>query len=120
MRARFVRGLVPAGLVLSFVACGSFFTAPTPVAVTLTVSRSTVAVGQMTQLSALVLFTDSGVLIDVTPAATWQSANPGVAIVSATGVVTGVAAGMTTITATYVVTTIDQTATGSAPLTVSP
>lgn len=58
------------------------------------------AVGQTTQLTATEGLTD-GTTQDVTTQATWQSSNAGIATVSATGLVTAVALGEATITATF-------------------
>jgi len=55
--------------------------------------------GQTGQLTAEETFPD-GAKSDVTSAAVWRSSNPSVAFVSSTGLVTLVAAGVTTITAT--------------------
>ena len=76
--------------------------APTPsVSVTaITVTGSSPRIGQTSQFSAVASLSD-GTTRSVTSVATWQSSNPAVATVSASGTVTGVAAGDVDISATY-------------------
>lgn len=74
------------------------------------------------QFTATVTMTDSSTR-DVTNDAAWTSSSPDVATVSATGLVTAVAAGETTITATYQDTTDIATVTvaaGAQSLAVTP
>ena len=101
-------------------ACGaSSATAPstptsTPSAstvVSVAVSGSAPPVGATTQYSATATLSD-GTTQSVTSAASWSSSNNSVASVSASGVVTGVAAGDADITATY------QTIGGKARVTI--
>jgi len=61
---------------------------------------TTVASGTPTQLMATATFADGTAQI-ITNVATWQSSNPGAATVSSSGLVTWVATGSTTITASY-------------------
>lgn len=74
---------------------------PTPQS--LTVSRLTsdpLPAGLTSQLRAVVTLSDS-TNSDVTSSASWQSSAPNIATISSTGLVTAVAPGMTTLTATY-------------------
>lgn len=94
--------LVVALLVAAVMACKneSSPTAPSLGTVTVTGNGSLTSVGQTTQLTATANLSD-GSKQNVTTTATWQSSSPAVATVSGAGVVTAVAAGSTTITATY-------------------
>jgi hypothetical protein len=121
MRARpFGKLAVAVGLVMFTVACGQSTTAPTTMP-SLAVTGATVAVGQAAQLKATTSFSGNPTQ-DVTTQAVWQSANTGVATVSATGVVTGVAPGTTMVTATYqmLIAQTYQPIAGSAAITVAP
>jgi uncharacterized protein YjdB len=81
--------------------------APVPVAtVTVSPASSSPLVGATVQLSATLRDASNNVLTG--RAVTWASANPSIASVSSTGLVRGVAAGSTTITAT------SETKTGTA------
>jgi len=101
---------VCASLCLTVAACGSDSPAPTPVAPTPTTSavqvRATgdatgpLEAGQTRQLAATAT-QSTGVTSDVTQQATWQSSAPGVATVSAAGLVTAVAEGQVEISATF-------------------
>jgi uncharacterized protein YjdB len=71
------------------------------------VSGTSPAIGAGNQFTAMARF-DDGSIQDVTRQATWTSSNSDLATVGADGVVTGVAAGVVTITARY------QNLTGSA------
>jgi uncharacterized protein YjdB len=74
----------------------------TPSATTLSISvnQVVIGIGGGQQLVVTASMTD-GSLPNVTGSATFVSANPAVATVSTTGIVTGVSAGSTTITVTY-------------------
>ena len=86
---------------------------PRPVsAVIVSPGQVTIFAGQTVQLSAIVT-DDRGQVLTGHPV-TFSSSNPQVATVSATGVVTGVAPGVTTITA------ISEGGTGTATVTISP
>jgi|SRR5579864_742724 len=85
------------GLAIALSGCS---TAPSATVVSVTVTGPTVGVGLTAQFTATANMSD-GTTQNVTTAAAWQSSNPAVATVSALGVVTGVAGGQTTITATY-------------------
>lgn len=81
--------------------------APAPVAtVSVSPASSTFLVGATVQLSATTRDANNNVLTG--RVVTWASANPGIASVSSTGLVSGVGAGSTTITAT------SETKTGTA------
>lgn len=73
---------------------------------------SPLTVGQSAQYSAVASLSD-GTTSNVNGQSQWSSSNPGVATVSSTGNVTAVAAGQTTISATY------QGKSGAVPLTVN-
>jgi Big-like domain-containing protein len=73
---------------------------PTVTAVAVTGGGNLTAAGQTSQLTATATFSD-GSTQNVTASATWQSSNASAAPVSAGGVVTAVAAGSATVTATY-------------------
>ena len=74
---------------------------------------TTILAGIQQQLSAVCTFTDS-TSSDCTGTATWSSSAPEIATVSASGLVTGIAAGNTTISGSYL------SATGYAVITVNP
>jgi len=115
MRIRSFGGLLVAvGLTVFSLACGNSTTSPTT-ATAISVPASTVAVGQTSQLTAMAILAASGAgTQDITSQATWKSDDNSIATVSASGVVTGVAQGATTVTATY------QGMTGSGQVTVTP
>ena len=79
------------------------------VTITVTPATPTVAVGDTVTLSAAITDSNGN---PVTGTVSWATRHPGIASVSATGVVTGVAKGQTTIVATY------QGAAGSATVNV--
>jgi uncharacterized protein YjdB len=84
----------------------------TPAAtITVTLATSTLEVGQTTQATASVADATGAPVIS--PVIAWQSSNPAIATVNATGVVTAVARGSATISA------ISDGKTGGAPLTVA-
>ena len=102
-------GLVLASLCLAVAACGSDSPPPTPAptpttnAVQVRASgdaTGTIEAGQTRQYTATATLS-TGTTSDVTQQATWQSSAPGVASVSATGMVTAVAEGTADISATY-------------------
>lgn len=86
--------------------------APTVTAVSVSPNSTTIAVGQRVILSANVEVNGAG----VNTAVTWSSANTAIATVAATGEVTGVAAGQTTVRATSVA---NAGVSGSAAVTVT-
>ena len=62
--------------------------------------QSALTIGQSTQLTASVVYTD-GTRKDVTSVATWSSTSPSVAAVSISGVLTAYSAGTTAVTASF-------------------
>jgi len=82
-------------------ACTDMPTLPSSTVNSLTISGSPPIIGATSQFSATVLLATSPDVQNVTSLATWQTGNASVLTVSKTGVVTGVAAGTTTLTATY-------------------
>ena len=91
-----------------FVVVGSV--APTLVSIAVTPASSTLAPGATQQLTVTGTYSDSSTA-NLTAGSTFVSASPGVATVSAGGLVTAVAVGSTTITATH--TASGRTATSS-------
>ena len=73
--------------------------APSLVSITVSPLAFTIASGQSKQLSAMGVYSD-GTSSDVTSQATWSSASTSFATVDSSGLVTGVSAGSSTITAT--------------------
>jgi len=118
---KFTRSLFAVGAVLGLAACGDdvSVTPPTPplpagiASVTVAPAAITIAINESVALTASVATTQG----TGTPATTvaWTSATPTIATVNATGVVTGVAAGTTTIRATS---TVDAGKVGAAAVTV--
>jgi uncharacterized protein YjdB len=70
------------------------------------------AVGAASQYAASVVLASTSTVEDVTTLATWQSADTTTATVSKNGLVTGIKAGSTNLTATYNGTSV------TAPLTI--
>jgi uncharacterized protein YjdB len=102
---KFYRNILTAGIVsLGLVACGDDVTVqdpPTPpppgvTSVTVAPAQANITIGQNVVFAASVI-ADAG----VSTAVTWTSSAPTIATVDGTGKVTGVAAGTTTIIATY-------------------
>jgi hypothetical protein len=75
-------------------------TSPSTATTSVTVTGPTLEVGATGQFKATATLSD-GTKQDVTAVSTWSSSNTAIATVTATGMVTAVSAGMTTITATY-------------------
>ena len=100
MKDRFcLKALLLASLVLPFVGCGSSTDVDS-----ISISPTTVTLGpgatvQLTALGTIGHGNHPASTQDITATATWTSSIAGVATVSSTGVVTGVNAGLTTITA---------------------
>src|SRR5262245_20764745 len=80
--------------------CGSSEPSRTVESVTVSSTATSLTPGQTLQLSATARYT-TGATDEVTTAASWSSMNPAAATVSASGLVTGVAAGSAEIRATY-------------------
>jgi uncharacterized protein YjdB len=111
MQARLVSSItIAAVLALFAVACGSS-TSPSTVSM-VAITGTPPAVGAASQFSALATLSD-GTTLDVTTVSTWGSSNTAEAVVSSTGLVTGVAAGTVTVQATY------QSVTGSDQITLT-
>jgi hypothetical protein len=95
---RYVRGLLLLCLSTAIVGCGN----PSGLdSVQVTPSSQSLPVGQTTQLTAMGTFGNANrpSTQNITSTVTWASSSPTVATVSATGLVTAVAVGTTTITA---------------------
>ena len=100
MRSRLSAAIV---VLMLAAACGEP-TAPSPptlYAVVVVMGSSSQSASQFTTAQMLATAHLSDTYRDVTRLAEWRSSNPEVATVSATGVLSGVAVGTTTITATY-------------------
>jgi Bacterial Ig-like domain (group 2) len=80
-------------------ACSSSPTSSTTIA-SIAITGSAPTVGSTSQLTATATMSN-GTTQDVTSSATWVSGDAAIATVSGAGVVTGVSAGSTTVTATY-------------------
>jgi hypothetical protein len=91
--------LFAVGLGLAIAACSDTPSSPTGVS-TITVTGLVPAVGGTAQFTATATLS-GGTTQDVTSSATWTSSNPNIAQVSAAGVVTSLASGTATISATY-------------------
>jgi uncharacterized protein YjdB len=101
--------LIPA-LALVLAACGDDEpAAPEPLTVSILPANPRVTVGQELRLSATISR-------NLTPLFEWASADPGIATVSLTGVVTGLSEGTTTITAYW---SADSTVFGTTRLSVT-
>jgi uncharacterized protein YjdB len=68
--------------------------------IAVTPNTPTILVGATQQFTATATYSDNTTK-DITATATWKTATPAVATVSATGLATGIAAGSTTVTATF-------------------
>ena len=99
MRFRIIAALtLLLGATLFTAACGST-TSPSSLASIAVTGTAPFAVGAVTQLTATGMLSD-GTTEDVTNSATWLSSDPSIAMVSSTGVVTGVAPGTASVFAT--------------------
>lgn len=81
------------------IGCKNFFIGPTLTTVTVSPSTPSVAVGKTQQMVATGTY-DNGTTDTVTDSASWASSDNTIATVGSTGLVTGVAAGTATISAT--------------------
>jgi Bacterial Ig-like domain (group 2) len=107
------------GLVLSWACpgCSSNSTTPSSAVSSIAVSGSTSlsSIGQTVQLTATATFSDQSTQ-NVTATAAWQSSNSSVATVTSGGLVTALASGTVTITATYQ----GKAGTATVPISISP
>ena len=111
MQVRLVSSIaMVAVLGLFAVACDSS-TSPSTVS-TVAITGTPPIVGATSQFSAMATLSD-GTTLDVTNVSTWASSNTAEAVVSSTGLVTGVGAGTVTVQATY------QSVTGSDQITLT-
>ena len=94
------------------IACSNSSTSPSTVS-SVTVSGAAPTVGSAVQFTATASLSD-GTTQDVTSLATWQSSDSSEATVSSTGVVTAIAPGSVSVTATY------QSVTGTDQITIAP
>ena len=109
MQVRLVSSIAMAAVLALFaVACGSS-TSPSTVS-TVAITGTPPVVGATAQFTAMATLSD-GTTLDVTSVSTWVSSNTAEAVVSASGLVTGVGAGTVTVQATY------QSVTGSDQIT---
>ena len=99
MNVRFASIFSVLGFAVLAAACGSSPTSSSTVS-SIAIAGSAPIVGSAAQFTATATLSD-GTTQDVTSAATWQSSDATIATVSSTGLVTGVAAGNTIVTATY-------------------
>jgi|SRR5215813_8380750 len=91
-------------------ACGSNSTSPTSVS-SIAITGAAPVVGGSAQFAAIATMSN-GTTQDVTGLSAWSSSNTGAATVSSTGLVQGVGAGTTTVTATYL------SVSGTDPITI--
>jgi uncharacterized protein YjdB len=89
-------------------ACTDSPTLPSSTITSLTITGTAPKVGETSQYAANVVLATSPDVQNATSLVTWQSANASIATVSKTGLVTGVANGTTTLTATYNGTTVSM------------
>jgi uncharacterized protein YjdB len=98
--------------VLPIAGCKNFFIGPTLTTVTVSPSTPSVAISKTQQMVATGTY-DNGAIDNVTDSANWSTSDNSIATVSSTGLVTGVAAGTATISATL------NGLSGSTPVTVT-
>jgi hypothetical protein len=91
-------GLLALGALMT-AGCKNFFIGPTLTTVTVSPSTPSVAVGKTQQMVATGTY-DNGTTDTVTDSATWSTSDNTIATVSSSGLVTGVASGTATISAT--------------------
>ncbi len=90
-------------------ACANMPTFPSSTVTSLAIIGTPPSPGSSAQYTANIVLANSSDVENVTSLVTWQVANTGIATVSKTGVVSGVTAGSTTISATYNGTTVTAT-----------
>ena len=108
MRTPHVIVVVASFIAVSAAACTTQPTLPSATITSLTISGTPPAIGATAQYSASVVLASTGDVQNVTNLATWQVADTATATISKTGLVTGVKAGSTKVTATYSGTTVSQ------------
>jgi hypothetical protein len=86
-------------LAASFIGCNGFFVDPTLTTVTVTPKTPSVVEGNTLQLTATGSY-DDGSTKNITGSATWTTSDSSIATVNSSGLMTGVATGNATITAT--------------------
>lgn len=89
-------------------ACTRMPALPSSTITTLSIAGAPASPGTTSQYSASVVVSSSADVENVTSLASWQTANTAIATVSKNGLVTGVAVGSTTLTATYNGTTVTE------------
>lgn len=95
------RALLAATLLFSMLAACGGSNPPKTLLVTAASSSATIAVGGQLQLKAVATFSD-GSTRDVTTSCKWTSGSTAVAAVNSSGLVTGVAAGITEISGVFI------------------
>ncbi len=88
-------------LIVLSAGCSGTPTLPSSTVTSLAISGSAPSIGASSQYAATVVLAGSSDVENVTDVVTWQVANTAVATVSKAGLVTGVTAGSTTLTASY-------------------
>jgi uncharacterized protein YjdB len=96
-----LRFLLGATIAIGSAACTSNPVLPSATITSLSITGAPPVVGATAQFAASVVLASAAAVQDITTLVTWQSANNAIATVSKNGLVTGVSAGSTTLTATY-------------------
>jgi trimeric autotransporter adhesin len=94
-----LRLLVSFTIAIGVIGCKGFFIGPALSSVTVAPSTPSIAIGKTQQVTATASF-DNGSTDNITDSASWTSSDVSIATVSSTGLVTGVAQGSATISAT--------------------
>ena len=89
------------GIVIGSAGCSGMPTMPSTTILSLSITGSPPKVGASSQYAASVELASTATVEDVTTVVTWQSADTTVLTVSKNGLVTGIKAGSTKLTATY-------------------
>ncbi|HEY4047436.1 MAG TPA: Ig-like domain-containing protein [Acidobacteriaceae bacterium] len=105
------------------IGCKGFFIGPKLTTVTLAPSTPSVGVGKTQQMTATGTYDDSSTAT-ITDSASWSSSDVATATVGSTGLVTGVASGSATISATFAAisgsTTVNVTVANLASISITP